>query len=325
MPIFIAIKRTYERLHPPKETSLLSKYFDFFPAINIEHKTERTGAFVTLVLGYSVVALLFQNKAQFGINAFFGKAVLGLIQAFAFNWLYFEIDADNLHSHAIRRHYASALLWQTFHLPFIMAYVLAGAALSRLVLATDCRDANVDDITEAYLPRSEHEVSSGLRWFYCAGLGIAILSMSKSKPTNVLTSRSPNQIRTGIISLTHVHKEIDGQRLSKTARLILRSAVGITLICLSLAESLTSLTLVSTTTGLVVLVLIVDLYGSTTCDEPFWKCRRQCHYSADCAMRKKIVIDALKMGRTVNLSELQLAEDKEGHEKSTFEVCAILF
>ena len=69
---------------------------------------ERTNAFVTLVFGYSVVALLFQNKAPFGINAydvhsgntawpladifsFFGKAVLGLIQAFSFNWLYFEI------------------------------------------------------------------------------------------------------------------------------------------------------------------------------------------------------------------------------------------
>ena len=67
---------------------------------------ERTNAFVTLVFGYSVVALLFQNKAAYGINAyvihpissdcltqkrFFGKAVLGLIQAFSFNWLYFEI------------------------------------------------------------------------------------------------------------------------------------------------------------------------------------------------------------------------------------------
>ena len=53
--------------------------YDFFPATNIEHKTERTNAFVTLVFGYSVVALLFQNREP-GINAFFGKAILGLIQ-----------------------------------------------------------------------------------------------------------------------------------------------------------------------------------------------------------------------------------------------------
>ena len=55
-------------------------------AINIEHKStgspllacitdrrsiaERTNAFVTLVFGYSVVALLFQNRASYGINAY---------------------------------------------------------------------------------------------------------------------------------------------------------------------------------------------------------------------------------------------------------------
>lgn len=59
-----------------------------------------------------------------------------------------------------------------------MAYVLAGASLSRLVLATDCHDANVDDLTDAYTASSKSELSSGLRWFYCAGLGVALLSMS---------------------------------------------------------------------------------------------------------------------------------------------------
>lgn len=39
-------------------------------AVNIEHKTERTGAFVSLVFGYSVVALLYQNQASFGMNAY---------------------------------------------------------------------------------------------------------------------------------------------------------------------------------------------------------------------------------------------------------------
>ena len=73
-----------------------------------EYLAERTNAFVSLVFGYSVLALLYQNKAAYGVNAylylyhfpmasmlthcrFFGKAVLGLIQAFCFNWLYFEI------------------------------------------------------------------------------------------------------------------------------------------------------------------------------------------------------------------------------------------
>lgn len=67
--------------------ALWDSWFDFYPAINIEHKTQRTNAFVTLVFGYSVVALLYQNKGTFYVfDAFFGKAILGLIQAFSFNW-----------------------------------------------------------------------------------------------------------------------------------------------------------------------------------------------------------------------------------------------
>jgi low temperature requirement protein LtrA len=65
--------------------------FDFMPGANIEHRIERNNAFVGLVFGYSVIALLYQSRVPFGINDFFGKAVLGLIQAFTFNWLYFEI------------------------------------------------------------------------------------------------------------------------------------------------------------------------------------------------------------------------------------------
>ena len=80
-----------------------ARAFEFYPALNIEHKIERTGAFVTLVFGYSILSLLYQNRASFGINAFFGKAALALVQAFAFNWMYFEVDAFNLHTHAIRR------------------------------------------------------------------------------------------------------------------------------------------------------------------------------------------------------------------------------
>lgn len=72
--------------------SIGNKYFDFYPAINIEHRTERNSAFVTLVFGYSVLTIIFQNKNHIGVNAFLGKGILGLCQAFCFNWLYFEIE-----------------------------------------------------------------------------------------------------------------------------------------------------------------------------------------------------------------------------------------
>jgi hypothetical protein len=59
------------------------------------------------VFGYSVVAIIYHNAALMGLNAFFGKAVLGLVQAFCFNWIYFDLDGADLYEHAIRRHVIS--------------------------------------------------------------------------------------------------------------------------------------------------------------------------------------------------------------------------
>jgi len=61
-----------------------------------------------------------------------------------------------------------------------MSFVLGGAALSKLVVATDCEDANIEDLTEAYQAKADDEVAIGLRWFYCAGFGIALACMSTS-------------------------------------------------------------------------------------------------------------------------------------------------
>jgi low temperature requirement protein LtrA len=95
----------------PKWQEWNERFFEFYPAVNIEHKVERTNAFTTLVFGYSVVAIIYQNAASFGLNAFFGKAVLGLLQAFCFNWIYFELDGADLYEHAIRRDVRSGTLF----------------------------------------------------------------------------------------------------------------------------------------------------------------------------------------------------------------------
>ncbi|KAL8827765.1 MAG: hypothetical protein Q9191_002993 [Dirinaria sp. TL-2023a] len=284
-PLFMIIFTRLSWRRFPNFKDKLNQWFDFFPAINIEHKTERTNAFVTLVFGYSVVALLYQNKAAFGINAFFGKAILGLIQAFSFNWIYFEIDACNIHTHAIRRHVVSSLVWITVHLPFIMSFVLAGSSLSRLVLVHDCVNADPETLGEDYITRSEPEVSVGSRWFYCGGLGTALICMAA-------------------ISLSHVHKKIENQRINKRPRLALRVAVGIVLICLPLAESLTSLQLIFTTTGLVVLTLMFEVGGSTSKNNSFWRDKQRCKYSAECRIRKKAVEAALKAGVTIDVTEI---------------------
>ncbi|GAB7350623.1 hypothetical protein MBLNU459_g1188t1 [Dothideomycetes sp. NU459] len=150
----------------PKTRAWAEQNFEFWPAINIEYKTERTNAFVTLVFGYTVVTIIYQNTASFGLNAFFLKGIMGLVQAFCFNWLYFEVDGANLLQHAIRRHMFTSFAWSNVHLPFIMAFILASGALSRLVVATDCGDAEAEWLTEAFATRNQSRANNDQRLLY---------------------------------------------------------------------------------------------------------------------------------------------------------------
>ena len=68
----VPIVRNHDRIEKSRMFGGLAQYFQFYPAVNIEHKTERTNAFVTLVFGYSVLSLLYQSKAALVIKAFFG-------------------------------------------------------------------------------------------------------------------------------------------------------------------------------------------------------------------------------------------------------------
>jgi hypothetical protein len=56
-----------------------------------------------LVFGYSVMGPMFQSHGGYTVDVFLGKAVLGLCQAFVFNWIYFDVDGSNINVHAIRR------------------------------------------------------------------------------------------------------------------------------------------------------------------------------------------------------------------------------
>ena len=253
-----------------------------YVAINIEHRTERMNAFVTLVFGYTVVAILYQSTTN-GIDAFFGKAILGLIQAFCFNWIYFEIDGANLSLHAIRRNKFTAFLWSMAHLPFIMAFVLGGGALARLVVATDTPHAELEHLTETYQARSEPEIRAGIRWFYCAGFGIALLGMCS-------------------ISMSHIHKETDGIRLRKRYRLAFRFAIAVVLILLPLAEKLNSLHLVGTVTGLVVFTLITELWANSCCHEKLFERSRPAQYLGHC--KKKDLEALVKDGLNVDVEAL---------------------
>ncbi|KAG9234335.1 bacterial low temperature requirement A protein-domain-containing protein [Amylocarpus encephaloides] len=268
------------------------KVFEFYPAINIEHKVERTNAFVSLVFGYSVVATIYQSSASYGLNAFFGKAVLGLTQAFCFNWIYFELDGSELYTHAIRRNVTAAMAWGTVHLPFIMSYILGAAALSKLVVAHDCSDADAHDLTHSYEEKSEEHIPQGLRWFYCVGLGIALAMM-------------------GVISVSHLHKDPpNGVRIRKSLRLTNRFTVCVVLVCLPLAEHLNSLQLISVVTGLLLYVLLIELWGAGCPGDSIWGDWKngegaKCKYTARCNISKKDLESAVKGGQVIKVEELK--------------------
>ncbi|KFA77142.1 hypothetical protein S40288_05295 [Stachybotrys chartarum IBT 40288] len=224
--------------------------FEFFPAINIEHRVERTNAFVSLVFGYSVVAVLFQNYRDIEVNSFLVKSLLGLAQAFIFNWIYFDIDASNIHTHAIRRSGSAAALWQHIHLPFIMAFLVATAGLSLLVLASDVPLADPERLSSNYRDLSLDYIQSGTRFFYCHGLAIALLCM-------------------GVISWCHEHRKPPTLRWSKTVRLANRMVICFIMFFLPLAQDLRSTNLIALTLCLVLWVLLVELWGKSSTDDPF--------------------------------------------------------
>ncbi len=122
--------------------------------------------------------------------------------------------------------------------------------------------------------------------------------------TNPSKFRNQKADATGFISLSHEHKEFDGQRIDKRYRIPVRFVVALVLICLPLADNLSSLQLISTTTSLVVLTLGVDVYGGTSVHEDFWKCTRQCKYRADCPLKRRILLEAVKDGTTIKLDEM---------------------
>jgi len=196
-----------------------------------------------------------------------------------------------------------------------MSFILAAGSLSKLVLATDCSDANIEDLTEMYMVKSEHEIPPGLRWFYCAGLGIALLCMGASSILSIIILPNPHLtylIDAGIISLCHTHKEASGSRIriKKRIRLTHRFFVCTILFCLPLAHWLSSLQLISTTTGLVCYVLLLELWGMSCPDESFFGEKKACRYSARCKMSKKDLESAVKGGHVIEVSMLSAGGEK---------------
>lgn len=122
---------------------------------------------------------------------------------------------------------------------------------------------------------------------------------------------------TGIISLTHVHKQPAGRiRIRKWYRLCNRLAVCAILICLPIAHNLNSLSLISITTSLLAYVLIVELWGSTCQGDSFFSEGQKCKYTAKCKISKKDLESAVKHGHVIRVEELSDRGEKGFHDFS---------
>lgn len=185
-----------------------------------------------------------------------------------------------------------------------MAYVLAASALSKLVLAHDTPSAHAEDLLEPFEGRSEEHIPTALRWFYCAGLAIALMNMAA-------------------ISLTHTYKSIPGTRARKENRLAYRMVIAIVILLLPLAgERLNSLNLVAITTCLVFSVLLAELAGSACTTHAFWGFggeKRKCTYSARCHVSKKELESKVKSGEVLNVAEVA-GRDKSGQIKEGYSI-----
>lgn len=167
-----------------------------------------------------------------------------------------------------------------------MGFMISASALSKFVLAHDTADADPQTLLDTYEARSEEELSQGLRWFYCAGLSIALAGMT-------------------VISFCHVYKDIPNQRIHKYGRATARFVAALIILLLPLKRSLDSLDLISITTSLVVLTLWIEIFGASCVKDPFWTpCKRHCTYSARCHMSKKDLAASSKGGQIVNVEEI---------------------
>lgn len=175
-----------------------------------------------------------------------------------------------------------------------MAYVLSASTLSRIVLAHDSSDSDPTKLTQEYSMKSVQDLSSGLRWFYCGGLGCSIILMA-------------------VISYSHKNKGSGTIRSSKNIRLIFRCCIGVVMIGIARAVSLTSLELVAITSCLSVSLLVVDIYGTTSEGHSFWtggmhhKEKKSNVYTADVKIshrKRKEIKQALLRGENLGIHDL---------------------
>ncbi len=177
-----------------------------------------------------------------------------------------------------------------------MAFILAAAGLSKMVLLTDCANSPLDSLTPTYRAKSAEDLSLGLRCYYCIGLGIALTC-------------------TGLISLSHEHKVPAGMcRLPKRARLANRFGICVIFFCLPAAKGLNSMNLIAITTCLCAWTLFFELWAKSCRQTSLFGEQKTCQYEAKCDRRRLDAatkdngeIDIVELGRSEKTAAVTVA------------------
>ncbi|KAJ7628558.1 hypothetical protein FB45DRAFT_794405 [Roridomyces roridus] len=205
------------------------------PAINIEHLVERLGAFVTIMLGEIVVSVFFVATSPAGLGRESGRALLSLMLAFNYNWMYFDSPACRHFMHAIRRHWFTGFVWTTLHLPLCMSLLLASSAINRLVIS--------ESIGE----------EPGLRWYFGAGLGVSLWIMAT---LGVLHRNLDEEAE------LNPHKRKIKRLIGRRFALGTRYLAGVAMVLIPLVDDLSSLALLSIYVGITAFLIILETFAS---------------------------------------------------------------
>ncbi|KAJ7057067.1 hypothetical protein C8F01DRAFT_1153281 [Mycena amicta] len=227
------------------------------PAINIEHHVERLGAFVTVVLGEMVVSVFFASRTSVGLNMESGRAMLSLMVAFNFNWLYFDSAVTKHFVHAIRRHWIAGYFFTLLHLPLCMSLLLASAAVNALVTSN-----RID-------PESG---GGGLKWFFGAGLGVSLCIMAtigalhrnldnkegitESEGLPIGTRRWKHHNHNN-----HHRRKIPRMIVSRRIVIGFRYVAGIAMCLVPLASHLSSIRFLSIYVGITALLIVEETFA----------------------------------------------------------------
>ncbi|KAG8867616.1 hypothetical protein FRB98_004084, partial [Tulasnella sp. 332] len=153
----------------------------YIPALNIEHSMERTGLFVILVIGESIINVTFAPTVganQYGPHSEYWRALLGLSISFSLCWIYFDADASRVFIHALRRHWFTSITYSHIHWPLCASLILMSAGLARMVASPDFEN-------------------SGYRWMFSGSLAsvvfcfvvIGLLHKNLDKPSSSYIAR----------------------------------------------------------------------------------------------------------------------------------------